>query len=319
MSFGVAFAALAIEAAVGYPARLFARLGHPVTWLGALIAALDARLNRPGDSFARRRAKGVVALLALATTAIAAGLLVERLALSLPLGWIALAVLSSSLLAQRSLDAHVRAVALALSDSLEEGRREVAKIVGRDVAQLDAAGVSRAAIESLAENFSDGVVAPALFLGVFGLPGALLYKAVNTADSMIGHRSERYAAFGWAAARCDDLLNLLPARLSAALIVAAAAAIPAASTRDALKTARRDAGKHASPNAGWPEAAMAGALGLALGGPRAYGGAALEGATLGSGRREAGPRDIFLALAIYRVASAALWLILLGGALASVR
>jgi adenosylcobinamide-phosphate synthase len=210
-------------------------------------------------------------------------------------------------------------VALALSDSLEEGRREVAKIVGRDVAQLDAAGVARAAIESLAENFSDGVVAPALFLGVFGLPGALLYKAVNTADSMIGHRSERYAAFGWAAARCDDLLNLLPARLSAALIVAAAAAIPAASARDALKTARRDAGKHASPNAGWPEAAMAGALGLALGGPRAYGGAALEGATLGSGRREAGPRDIFLALAIYRVASAALWLILLGGALASVR
>jgi adenosylcobinamide-phosphate synthase len=245
--------------------------------------------------------------------------LVERVAFSFPLGWIALAVVSSSLLAQRSLDAHVRAVALALSASLEEGRREVAKIVGRDVARLDAAGVSRAAIESLAENFSDGVVAPALFLSFFGLPGALLYKAVNTADSMIGHRSERYAAFGWAAARCDDLLNLLPARLSAALIVAAAATIPEASALDAMETARRDASQHASPNAGWPEAAMAGALGLALGGPRAYGGAEIQGATLGSGRREAGPRDIFLALAIYRVASATLWLIVLGGALASVR
>jgi adenosylcobinamide-phosphate synthase len=310
-TFDVALAALAVEAAAGYPDWLFQRIGHPVVWFGALISALDRRLNRARDAFAARRAKGVAAVFLLAATALAAGAFVERLARALPFGWIALALLASSLLAQRSLHAHVAAVAAGLCVSLEEGRREVAKIVGRDVAGLDEAGVSRAAIESLAENFSDGVVAPALFLGFFGLPGALLYKAINTADSMIGHKSDRYLAFGWAAARCDDLLNLAPARVAAGLIVAAAWATPGAFAAQASATALRDAGKHASPNAGWPEAAMAGALGLALGGPRAYGGAALEAATLGSGRRAATPRDIFRALKIYRLAAATLWLIML--------
>ncbi len=319
LSFGVALAALAIEAGAGYPAPLFNRIGHPVTWAGALISTLDRRLNHATDSFALRRAKGVAALLLIAAVALAAGLVLDRLASLLPFGPLLTALLASSLLAQRSLYDHVAAVARGLSHGLDHGRREVANIVGRDVASLDEAGVARAAIESLAENFSDGVVAPALFLAVFGLPGALVYKVVNTADSMIGHKSDRYLAFGWAAARCDDLFNLLPARLAAGLIVAAAAAIPGASAMGAHAAARADARRHASPNAGWPEAAMAGALGLALGGPRAYHGATIDGAVLGRGRREATPADIFNALTIYKGSAAVLWLIMLAGAAASVR
>jgi adenosylcobinamide-phosphate synthase len=314
----VALLALAIEAGAGYPDWLFARIGHPVTWIGALIAALDKRLNLESDSFAVRRAKGVAALAALAAAALAAGTLVEALAGVLPYGWAILALFSSSLIAQKSLDGHVAAVADGLSRSLADGRREVGKIVGRDVTLLDEAGVARAAIESLAENFSDGVVAPALFLAIFGLPGALLYKAVNTADSMIGHKSGRHLAFGWAAARFDDFLNLISARLAALLIVASAWAT-GGRPRDAYETALRDARKHASPNAGWPEAAMAGALGLSLGGPRAYHGMEMDGATLGDGRRGATQADIRRALSIYRCATAGLWLIVLAGALFSVR
>ncbi|KAF2990422.1 adenosylcobinamide-phosphate synthase CbiB [Methylocystis sp. MJC1] len=318
MTTATALLALAIEASAGYPDPLFRRVGHPVTWAGALISALDKRLNLEGDSFALRRAKGIAALVALAATALVAGSLIDSVALSLPYGWIALAVLSSSLLAQRSLYAHVADVARGLSRSLDDGRQEVGKIVGRDVSLLDEAGVARAAIESLAENFSDGVVAPALFLALFGLPGALLYKAVNTADSMIGHRSPRYLAFGWAAARCDDVFNLIPARMAAGLIVAAAWAT-GASAQGAYETALRDASKHASPNAGWPEAAMAGALGLSLGGPRSYHELEISGATLGTGRREATADDIFRGLTIYKAALAVLWLIIVVGALAGAR
>lgn len=314
----VALLALAIEAAAGYPGWLFARIGHPVTWLGALIAALDSRLNRESDSFARRKLAGAAALAALLAVALAAGALIEALAQAFPFGDAALAILASSLLAQRSLYDHVAAVARGLSVSLDEGRREVSMIVGRDVTRLDEAGVARAAIESLAENFSDGVVAPALFLAAFGLPGALLYKAANTADSMIGHKSPRFLAFGWAAARLDDLLNLIPARVTAALIVLAAKA-SGADAAEAVAAALRDAAAHASPNAGWPEAAMAGALGLSLGGPRAYGGAEITGATLGRGRRDAGPNDIRRALRIYRVATAMLWLVLIAAMVAGAR
>ena len=314
----VALLALAIEAAAGYPGWLFARIGHPVTWLGALISALDSRLNRQSDSFARRQLAGAAALAALLAVALAAGALIETLAQALPFGDAALAILASSLLAQRSLYNHVAAVARGLSVSLEEGRREVSMIVGRDVTRLDEAGVARAAIESLAENFSDGVVAPAIFLAAFGLPGALLYKAANTADSMIGHKSTRFLAFGWAAARLDDLLNLIPARVTAALIVLAAKA-NGADAAEAVAAARRDAAAHASPNAGWPEAAMAGALGLSLGGPRAYDGAEIAGATLGRGRRDAGPNDIRRALRIYRVATAMLWLVLIAAMVAGAR
>jgi adenosylcobinamide-phosphate synthase len=319
MSFGVALAALAIDAGAGYPDWLFARIGHPVTWIGALIGALDRGLNREGDSFALRRAMGALALVLVAAAALAVGLAIDVVTSILPYDWLWRAVLASSLIAQRSLNDHVAAVASALTRGLAEGRREVAKIVGRDVTRLDDAGVARAAIESLAENFSDGVVAPALFLALFGLPGALLYKAVNTADSMIGHKSERYLAFGWAAARCDDLFNLVPARLAAALIAFAARIVPGADARAAVTTALRDARRHASPNAGWPEAAIAGALGLALGGPRAYHGETVAGAMLGSGRRNATLEDIFRGLTIYRLSAALLWLIVLAGAAVGIR
>ena len=308
MSSGLAALSLAIEATVGYPDALFARIGHPVTWMGRLISFLDGRLNLDSDSFGLRRAKGAFALLLLLAAALGAGALLERALGALPMGGLITAVVASSLLAQRSLDSHVANVERGLAVSLDAGRREVAKIVGRDVAALDEAGVARAAIESLAENFSDGVVAPALALAFFGLPGGIVYKAVNTADSMIGHKSARYLAFGTAAARLDDLLNLVPARLSAALLALAACFTPDATPRAAIAVARRDASRHDSPNAGWPEAAMAGALGVTLGGPRSYGAIQRDGPILGGDGRDATIRDISRARALYRRAALALWI-----------
>jgi adenosylcobinamide-phosphate synthase len=310
---------LTIEAAIGYPQWLFAAIGHPVTWIGALIAALDDRLNRDDASPLLRRLAGVGAIVVIVSIALVVGLALQRACLALPFGVVPLAVLTSSLYAQRSLYSHVSDVADALDQSLERGRASVGKIVGRDVSRLDQAGVSRAAIESLAENFSDGVIGPALATALFGLPGALIYKAVNTADSMIGHRTMRHEAFGWASARLDDLLNLPAARFSALLIATGAAMTGASFTlatcRDALAICRRDAGAHASPNAGWPEAAMAGALGLRLGGPRAYGSHLVDGAWLGSGSAEASSNDIRRALGIFRCAAATAICVFAGAAL----
>ena len=318
MNFELALLALALEAGAGYPDALFRKIGHPVTWMGALIGALDRGLNRESDTFSHRRVKGAVALATILLMSVVVGALVERAALALPFGWIASALVASSLLAQRSLHAHVAAVAEGLAISVEDGRNAVAKIVGRDVSALDESGVARAAIESLAENFSDGVVAPALWLAVFGLPGALAYKAVNTADSMIGHRSDRHHAFGWAAARCDDLMNFLPARAAAGLLAIGAFALKGASPAETLAAARRDAPSHVSPNAGWPEAAAAGALGLKLGGPRSYDGVeARNVASLGRGRPDANVKDIRRALALYRRSIAMLWFALAIGALAA--
>lgn len=297
---------LVLEAAFGYPRALLGAIGHPVVWIGALIARLDRALNREAAPPALRRLAGVAALMALVLIAYAVGATVEAACLSLPFGIVPLAILTSSLYAQRSLDEHVADVAAGLEISLEQGRASVGRIVGRDVTRLDEAGVARAAIESLAENFSDGVVGPALSTVLFGLPGALIYKLVNTADSMIGHRTMRHEAFGWASARLDDVLNLPAARLSA-LLIALGAAMTGDFFQAALTTCRKDARAHASPNAGWPEAAMAGALGLRLGGPRAYGARMVEGAWLGSGRSEAGVADIRLALRVYRRAGASLW------------
>jgi adenosylcobinamide-phosphate synthase len=214
-----------------------------------------------------------------------------------------LSLLSSSLLAQRSLWRHVRDVADALErDGLPAARRAVAHIVGRDPESLDEAGVVRAAVESLAENFSDGVVAPAFWGAVLGLPGMAAYKAVNTADSMIGHRTERHGSFGWAAARFDDLINLPASRLAALWLLLAACVQPGADPRSAIRAVARDARRHRSPNAGWPEAAMAGALGLRLAGPRRYGGVLVDDHWMGNGRAAATPRDLRRALALYRVA-----------------
>ncbi len=302
-------AALLIEAAIGYPARLFAWIGHPVTWIGALIGWLDRRLNRESMSFAMRRMAGVVALLILLGLALVASVaLVALCRLAEPLALLPLALLASSLLAQRSLYEHVARVAEGLGQGgLTGGRKAVAMIVGRDPESLDEAGVARAAIESLSENFSDGIVAPAFWLGLGGLPGGALYKAINTADSMIGHKSPRHLAFGWAAARLDDLFNLPASRLTALLLIAAAALDRQADAGGAWRAVRRDASRHRSPNAGWPEAAMAGALGLRLAGPRVYGAVRVEDGWMGDGRAEATAADIRRALALYRRACLLLW------------
>lgn len=297
---GIAFLALLallVERLAGYPRSLYAAIRHPVVWMGALIAWLDARLNTGGA----RRLKGVLALLILlAVTAAVTGAIAYGLR-QMPFGWALEALLSTAFLAQKELHRAVRAVADALDRSLEAGRRQVSEIVGRDPETLDGAGVSRAAIESLAESASDGVVAPLFWLVLGGLPGIAIYKAVNTADSMIGHRTERHRAFGWASARLDDVLNFIPARITALLLAAAALVTRGADAERGWSTALRDARKHDSPNAGWPEAAMAGALGFSLGGPRAYDGEMHELPEFGSGgRRDLGANHIRTALVLYR-------------------
>lgn len=291
-------AALLIERLLGYPPSLFRLIGHPVTWMGGLIGWLELRLNTD----ANRRAKGLIMLGILLLTALAAGLLVVAITRRLPFGWVLEALLASTLLAQRELGRAVKAVADGLNLSLESGRRAVSHIVGRDPDTLDEQGVSRAAIESLAESTSDGIVAPLFWLFVGGLPGILLYKAANTADSMVGHRSERYAEFGWASARFDDLLNWIPARLTALLVAGAAFLTRRADPEHAWATALRDARKHASPNAGWPEAAFAGALGFRLGGPRSYEGEVHDLPAFGDGRDDLKAGDILKSLELYWMA-----------------
>jgi adenosylcobinamide-phosphate synthase len=307
MSVALALLAMLIELCLGYPQALLRAIGHPVTWIGRLIAALDRCLNRETADPYRRRGAGIVAVLLLLGIVGAIAVIVERELLRLPFGLLVAAVIASTLIAQRSLHRHVADVANALDNGgIAAGRAAVAKIVGRDTAALDTAGIARAAIESLAENFSDGVVAPVVWLAIAGLPGAALYKAINTADSMIGHRTPRYEAFGWAAARLDDLVNLPASRLAALFLVAAAALNKDAVAADAWRAVRRDAWRHRSPNAGYPEAAMAGALGLSLAGPRVYGGVTVDDVTMGNGRREATSADIRRALRLYRWADALL-------------
>ena len=250
---------------------------------------------------------GIAAVLLLLGIVGTAAFVLERGLLRLPFGLLATGLVASTLVAQRSLHRHVAEVAAALEQrGIASGRAAVAHIVGRDTEALDTAGIARAAIESLAENFSDAIVAPIFWMVIGGLPGATLYKAINTADSMIGHRTARYADFGWAAARLDDLVNLPASRLSALFLVAAATLNTEASAGAAWRAIRRDAARHRSPNAGYPEAAMAGALGLSLAGPRAYGGALLDDAIMGSGHRDATAADIRRALALYRSADSIL-------------
>jgi adenosylcobinamide-phosphate synthase len=273
--------------------------------MGAWLGWLETRLNVSSLGFATRRAAGLLALVAyLAPVALVTIVLAYWLPVGV-VGFVALALLAAPLPAQQSLDQHVRAVALGLErDGIEGGRAAVAKIVGRNPRALDEAGVARAALESLAENFSDGVVAPLFWLALGGLAGGALYKAVNTADSMIGHRSERYRAFGWAAARLDDLVNLPASRLAAGFLIAAAALTPGASAAEAWRIVKQDARRHRSPNAGWPEAAMAGALGVRLAGPRVYGETRVEDAYMGDGRGAVTAADIRRGLALYRRAAA---------------
>jgi adenosylcobinamide-phosphate synthase len=301
----LALIAVATEALIGYPDAVYRLVGHPVTWIGRLITWCDETWNSPVLPFETRRWRGAAALVLLLATAILSGLVIASvLAFLFPdiLALLLCGVLASTLLAQRSLETHVADVAMALErGGVEAGRQAVSQIVGRDTRELDEPAVCRAAIESLAENFSDGVVAPLFWMIVAGLPGALAYKAINTADSMIGHKSPRHLAFGWASARCDDLVNLPASRLSALWLVLAAALL-GLSPSGALATVWRDAGHHRSPNAGWPEAAMAGALGIRLSGPRIYDGVAVEERWVGEGNSALDARDIRSALRLYRTA-----------------
>lgn len=292
--------ALAVERRFGYPQKLIDSIGHPVMWFGALITFCETRLNTPDRTPAQRKLAGVVALALLLLAVLIVTVGIRTILSWLPLGWIIEMLLATSLLAQKELGRAVAAVSDALRTSLAAGREAVSHIVGRDPHVLDEAGVARAAAETLAESTSDGVVAPWVFLVLFGLPGIALYKAVNTADSMIGHLNERYRDYGWAAAKLDDGLNWVPARLSAVLITIACFFSPGASPSQAWATARRDAKKHDSPNAGWPEAAFAGALGFQLGGPRAYDGERIDLPAFGTGKSTLGASDILLALALYR-------------------
>lgn len=304
MFFALAFLSLLIERVTGYPNWLFRRIGHPVTWIGSLIALMDRKWNRESASFSQRKTAGVAALAVFVGLTVILAWFTQSVLLFLPFGLLAGAILGASLPAQKSLEQHVEAVATALEqEGIEGGRKAVSMIVGRDPQRLDEAAICRAAIESLAENFSDGIVAPALWLGLLGLPGGAAYKAINTADSMIGHRSPRHEAFGWASARLDDLVNLPASRLSGFLFVAAAFFVQGASPRDAIAAIRRDARHHRSPNAGWPEAAMAGALGFALAGPRSYRGQMIEARFMGEGGRSAlVAGDIRKALRLARIA-----------------
>ncbi|MET4148507.1 adenosylcobinamide-phosphate synthase [Bradyrhizobium sp. RT9b] len=308
MGFAGAMAvAMAVDALLGWPSWLFARIGHPVTWLGRLIGAIDAAWNRDSDPPAFRRAAGVAGVLLVIAISVAIGWVLQSL---LPWGWmeiILVGVLAWPLVALRSLHDHVAAVAKPLlAGDIAAARDAVSRIVGRDPATLDEAGIARAAIESLAENASDGIVAPVFWGALFGLPGILGYKAINTLDSMIGHRNERHEAFGWAAARIDDVANFIPARLTGFLFV-----LLASRRSEALSCMTRDARRHRSPNAGWPEAAMAGGLGVRLSGPRIYHGSITNEPWLNDGARDPLAADISRGLTIYRRA-----MLLLAGILA---
>ncbi|WP_096704622.1 adenosylcobinamide-phosphate synthase CbiB [Magnetospirillum sp. 15-1] len=297
------FMAIAVDAALGEMGPLFRLLPHPVVLIGRLIGALDRRLNRPERSEADRRRRGILVALGLSVVALGTGAVIAFLARTLPHAWLFEVFVAATLLAQRSLFEHVHDVAVALKDNgLEAGRYAVSRIVGRDPQSLDSHGVVRAAVESLAENFGDGVVAPVFWYALLGLPGLLLYKTINTADSMIGHRNDKYRAFGMASARLDDALNLIPARLAGLLLILAAPFVPRGRPWGALVTMLRDAGHHRSPNSGWPEAAAAGALDLALGGPRKYPGLVVDEKWIGTGRARAETSDIQRALHLYTVA-----------------
>jgi adenosylcobinamide-phosphate synthase len=289
--------ALILERMTGYPDILQRHIRHPVEWMGWLIDLLDEMLNRPGTGVNWFR--GLFALVILIAITLLASLGLAWTARSLPFGWIIEACLAIPFLAQRSLREHVRDVVRALENSLDQARAAVSRIVGRDPQQLDSNGVSRAALESLTENTSDGIVAPACWLALFGLPGIAVYKAINTADSMIGHRTPRHETFGWAAARLDDLVNWPFSRLTGLLFAAAAWLTSPNKARLALQAMRRDARHHVSPNAGWPEAALAGALGVRLGGPRRKDGATVELAWMGDGREALDTDDIRAGLRLY--------------------
>jgi adenosylcobinamide-phosphate synthase len=293
-------AALIAEAVLGYPRYLYSRIAHPVVWMGWLIDGLERRWNRAGRSDAVRRGLGAVTMIAVVGLSAAAGYALQRLAATMRFGEVIVVLAATAGLAQRALYTHVADVLNPLiAGNLADARTALAGIVGRDTAALDEPAIAAAALESLAESFNDGVVAPAFWLLIGGLPGLFAYKAINTADSMIGHREPRWRAFGWTAARTDDFANLLPARIAGLLLVIAGGG--------GMRVMLSDASKHASPNAGWPEAAMAGALMIQLGGPCRYDGSWHDRPVFGAGI-EAQARHLRRGLHLYLRACGLLWL-----------
>jgi len=304
-------AAWAVEALFGWPSWLYRLIRHPVVWLGAGVRGLEQLLNRTTWPHVARYVSGAVASLLAICAATGLAFAISLALPETPLGWAIEALLASSLIASRSLYAHVAAVARPLSaHDIASARTAVSQIVGRDPAQLDEAGVARAALESLAENASDGVTAPLFWGALFGLPGLAAYKAVNTLDSMIGHRNERYGAFGGFAARLDDVANLIPARLSGFAFAAVSGGT------SSLRTMLHDAHRHRSPNAGWPEAAMAGALGVRLSGPRIYGDRTSAEPWLNTAAPDPSPDTLKRGLSLYVRAMVLLAALLAGMALA---
>lgn len=310
------FLAFALDLLFGDPKFLYARIAHPVVWIGRLISVLEAPLRSPNHRPAIQIAMGAILVVITVVISALAGGVIAWLCTMTDYGWIITGVIGSVFIAGRSLHDHVADVGRGLSRSLHDGRDAVGRIVGRNPDTLDDAGVSRAALESLAENFSDGVVAPLFWFLLGGLPGLLAYKAINTLDSMIGYRNAKYLYFGRAAARLDDVVNWPAARISAAFLCIGALMTPGASGSKAWRVMWRDADKHASPNAGWPEAAMAGALGLALVGPRTYGDKVIESAWMGDGRSQATAADIPRGITLFRMSCGVMALVLLVAVLA---
>jgi len=294
--------ALIVEAYIGEARFVFSKVRHPVKIIGDIINFFDIKLNREDRSEVDRVLRGGLVVFIIVNLAIFIGWLIAWLSLNHPLGWIIEFFGLVTLISARSLYDHVSAVAKGLRKSVELGRREIGHIVGRDPNHLSEHGIARASIESLAENFGDGVIAPSFWYALFGFPGILVYKAVNTLDSMIGYRTKRYRAFGMVAARLDDILNLIPARLAGLFIVIASAFAPTAKPIQSIKIMLRDSRNHQSPNAGWPEGAMAGALGLSLAGPRHYKHQTVNDPWIGDGKTNANAKDISRALYLYSVA-----------------
>lgn len=302
LHFAAAALALLVERLFGYPKPLYDKIGHPVEWFGTVLKKLEALLYDPQAEPLQARLRGLAVLLALLLIVTIPAVFVASILSTLKFGWIVEALLATALIAQHSLYEHVSAVGKGLDISLNEGRKAVARIVGRDPATLDESGVVKGALESLAENASDGIVAPVLWYALLGLPGIVAYKAINTADSMIGHKSERYIYFGWAAARLDDLINLPASRLTGFLFAAAAAWNDQERGKLAVLAMWRDAPKHQSPNAGWPESALAASLGVKFGGPRSYEGARVDLPWMGEGRETLNRDDIRKGLRLYGTA-----------------
>lgn len=294
--------ALCLDFLIGDPKRIYNKISHPIVWIGALIEASEARLYPTASQPARRLVMGAILTVLVVVVCLFIAALITKLSYQTGYGWVIVGMVGSVFLAGRSLYDHVVRVAQCLTSDLDGARTAVSHIVGRDPELLDEAGVARAALESLAENFSDGVVAPVFWFMLAGLPGLLGYKAINTLDSMIGYRSKKYLYFGRVAARLDDLVNWIPARLTGGLFCLAGLLMPGASMSGAVRSMLRDASKHNSPNAGWQEAALAGALGLALAGPRTYGGEITDGVWMGDGRSQLNGSDINRGCRLYGLA-----------------